>query len=316
MASRKLWWGGAAVVVLVMFGACNAPDEASPDLDTSATSDSPQKSESGSETELTPTERRAREKELRAQPVWVATITDYADSYTPKLILDYGGLTGLEFELAHVAHLRTCGVDQAALDSRLREIAPVGTVVTFVRGVEEGSTPRFSRDSGFVHLAAPGADATTTPFGVSLNEQVIAEGDAALDPAIDFSIAALSSVAEQSKYGFGSPKAEPNATYWQKMLDASRTAWDGRIGYQAECRAADDLKIVAAANRDEEDRRSAGPDGIQYTSDDLTRHDGPDGVAFTDDDFYLEKPVYSSGTGGGGGGGSGGGRLCRRTRFC
>lgn len=162
--------------------------------------------------------------------------------------------------------------------------------------------------------AEPGT--TTTPASVKeallVNEVLLREGFAVPDdPDIDLSVMASKTVEEQL-HGPRALEVEPNISYFDRLLSAHRVAWDGSIGFIADCRAKEAQDILAKQQRDELDRIRRGPDGELGTSDDDTR------LWRYDDDGNLTvyTPSVSSSGGSGGSSGGGGGGFCRRSRWC
>lgn len=228
-------------------------------------------------------------------PVGVAIVTGYTEwSMRAEVTLDYGGSGPDEtFVLAHISGFSDCknSYPTNTFSTRMHEIAPIGSTVTFVRGAQTtgAGTNRFP-DSGFMFLAAPGHYATLEPFGPSVNEMLLAEGLGKIsNPLVDLSALAKDPVEVQiNKPGFV-PDAPPNSKYWPKMLDAYRMAWNTRAGLLAQCRKLDDEDLAIKEQSDERWRIVMGPDGTLGTDD--------DGNPFKDS----------------GGGGFGG---CRGTRWC
>ncbi|UNN05007.1 hypothetical protein [Rhodococcus opacus] len=234
----------------------------------------------------------------------------------------------------------------AAVLSRLSQLAPPGTEVTIVRGTKQiGRTIDFSQD-GFVYLAdaldaepvasttrepvsstpttAPSTTTSVTtrsvtaptseapdpdlPTGTSsLNETILAEGLGSLvNPDINLSAVASNTVEEQMYSGYAPLELEPSISLFPRLLDAHRTAWDGHVGFQADCRAKEADDVLKKQRDDELSRVRRGPDGEFGTSDDDFRN-----WRYNEQgELYLD----TSGGGGSGGGGGWGGRC--RGRFC
>ncbi|WP_420879110.1 hypothetical protein [Rhodococcus sp. (in: high G+C Gram-positive bacteria)] len=187
--------------------------------------------------------------------------------------------------------------------------------------------------------ANPTSDVQTlAPASGSVNEALLAEGYANLDPLVDLSVAATKSIDEQidsADYRIGSDRQ-----WFTHLLAANKSAWDASRGSQAACRIADQPRVDAKKRQEEEKARreaeaerarqerqaaeelrkaqqarlnelKAGPDGQLNTADDDNRS-----FAFDSEGeiYVVPAPTYSSGGSGGGGGGGGG--FCRRSRFC
>ncbi|WP_156959648.1 hypothetical protein [Nocardia sp. BMG51109] len=148
--------------------------------------------------------------------------------------------------------------------------------------------PNSTYDTGeaYVHLAEPAKTATENPYGVSVNEQLIAEGNAVLDPPIRRTEEAAP-VADQIATVRAS--AMETAAYVDALSVADIAAWDNRIGAISDCRA--------RLDREDEQRRTWW---------------GPDGKVGTDDDPPRDHSSYGDGNEGGGGES----RLCRRHWWC
>lgn len=156
------------------------------------------------------------------------------------------------------------------------------------------------------------ATTSTTPEAsgeILVNEALVMEGLASLsDPDIDLSAVATRTVEQQLHSGPSAIEVEPNLSYFDRLLSAHRVAWDGGVGFMADCRAKEADDILKQQQRDELDRIRRGPDGQLGTSDDdnrLWKHDENGNV-------YIDTPSVSSGDGGGGGGGG----FCSRRRWC
>ncbi len=158
----------------------------------------------------------------------------------------------------------------------------------------------------------PSAPTTTAAVEEELlvNEVLLREGFAVPDdPDIDLSVMASKTVEEQL-HGPWALEVEPNISYFDRLLSAHRVAWDGSIGFIADCRAKEARDVLEKQQRDELDRIRRGPDGELGTSDDDTRLWRYD----EDGNLSVYTPSVSSGSGGSGGGGGGG--ICRRSRWC
>ncbi|NKT14163.1 hypothetical protein GS979_06845 [Rhodococcus hoagii] len=176
------------------------------------------------------------------------------------------------------------------------------------------------------------------PDSGSVNEALLAEGYADLDPLVDLSVAATNSIDEQidqADYEVGGDRQ-----WFTHLLAANQSAWNASRGSQAACRIAD-LPRVEEKKRQEEEKarreaeaerarqawqaaeelrkeqqerlneKKAGPDGQLNTADDDHTN-----YAFNEEGeiYIVPAPTYSSGGSGGGGGGGGG--FCRRSRWC
>ncbi|WP_137726344.1 hypothetical protein [Prescottella subtropica] len=192
--------------------------------------------------------------------------------------------------------------------------------------------------------ATPTSDVqTVAPASGSVNETLLTEGYANLDPLIDLSVAATTSIdkqIDQADYKIGSDRQ-----WFMRLVDANQSAWDASRRSQAACRIADQPRVEAKKRQEEEaarreaaaerarqerqaadelrkareeklDALRAGPDGQLNTADD-------DHTTYSFDDdgniYAVPVPSYSSGhsySSGGGSGGGGGGFICRRSRWC
>ncbi|WP_157107953.1 hypothetical protein [Nocardia amikacinitolerans] len=167
-------------------------------------------------------------------------------------------------------------------DQRLAELLPVGVTVTVVRGGRDGGN-----DYVYFHLPPPGSAATDTPYGASVNEQLITEGLASFTPTLK---------REQDSPTVETQVAELRTTvapqllpYFDALTAADIAAWNNQVGLIPEC--------LARLNRERSDReRQYGPDGRPGTSDD------PD-----------DGNEWSNGNGGGDDGEN---WFCRRRRWC
>lgn len=191
---------------------------------------------------------------------------------------------------ARLNHGGMCGAEIApALDARLHELLPLGLSVTIVREPVRSAPPGKS-DYVYVHLAAPGAVASVQPYGVSINEQVVAEGNSVTSPEIN-----RDDLAPPSALQVEAVRAEVPAAYlaaFDGIINAGNQAWSNRVGAIGLC-------------RDRLDREHAR----------LVELWGPDGRIGTDDDPDRDwTPSVNSGGGGGGGGGES--RFCRKRWWC
>ncbi|MDH6284116.1 hypothetical protein [Prescottella agglutinans] len=101
------------------------------------------------------------------------------------------------------------------------------------------------------------------------NEVLLAEGLATLRrPDIDLSVLASKPAQEQMTTANDAVRRGTNLAYFPALLAAHQSAWDNRTGFQADCRAKDDKKIVQKQQSDELDRIRIGPDGLLGTADD------------------------------------------------
>ncbi|MGW5440247.1 hypothetical protein [Nocardia asteroides] len=176
------------------------------------------------------------------------------------------------------------------MESRLLALVPVGASVTLVRE-PVGTAPAGSSDYGYIHLSEPGAQATLQPYGVSVNEQVIAEGNSSIQPEIDWQATTLPVAAQIEAARVGVPGDYLAA--FDALVAANNAAWDGRLGALGVC-------------RDRLDREKA----------DRIRWWGLDETPGTDDDPSRHVPSTNDGSGGGNGGGGGESRFCRKRWWC
>lgn len=301
MSVRRNWlFGGCAVAVLALMGSClnDAPNETASSRASASSSAQPPVS-------------------LEDQDVWVGrVVSNPAISLTPQLVIQLYDGTEHTVETAHTSRLYCRGSGELeAIDLRLRELAPIGSTVTFVRGVSSGFFGS-DNDEGFIHLAETGRDATVNPYGPSVNETLLAEGRVNLvDPSVNLSTLTGRSVADEVAVQYDRPPDEsPNREYWPVLLAAYQQAWDGRVNIQSDCRNADDVLILQRNQRDELDRIRRGPDGLYGTDDDDKNSYDFD----ADGSLRLNIPEYSSngGSSSSGGGWNPGGRGFCRSRWC
>ncbi|MFC9767619.1 hypothetical protein [Rhodococcus jostii] len=100
------------------------------------------------------------------------------------------------------------------------------------------------------------------PTGTSLNETILAEGLGSLvNPDINLSAVASNTVEEQMYSGYAPLELEPSISLFPRLLDAHRTAWDGHVGFQADCRAKEAEDVLRKQRDDELSRVRRGPDG-------------------------------------------------------
>ncbi len=299
MSVRKWIFGGCAVAAIAMLGSCinHAPEEMGAEGGTSTTS---------VQSAPTPTEY---------QDIWVGRVLSYPDIFSsPRLEIELSDGTTHVVEAAHTRRLYCRGAGELeAISDRLRQLTPIGSTITFVRGASTGWFG--SRDDvGFIHLPENGHAATATPFGASVNEMLLREGRVDIaDPTVNLSVMTGKTLTA-AQYD-RAPDESPNREYWPDLVGAYTEAWNGRVNIQADCRSADDRVIVERDQRDELDRIRRGPDGLYGTEDDDNNFYEFD----IDGNLRIKVPAYSSDSGGssssGGGWGSGGGGFCR-SRWC
>lgn len=183
-----------------------------------------------------------------------------------------------------------CGNEvSSAMDTRLRELVPIGASVTVVRD-PVGFGPASQSEYGYIHLAAPGQQATMQPAGVSINQQIVAEGNAAIYPEIDRSQNAAPVGAQ-----VGANRAVLAADYvaaFDGLVAANIAAWDSRLGALGLCQ-----------------------DRLEREKADRIRWWGVDEKPGTDDDPSRHVPAIG-GSGSGNGGGGEDGWFCRRRWWC
>nr|WP_271211540.1 hypothetical protein [Rhodococcus wratislaviensis] len=97
------------------------------------------------------------------------------------------------------------------------------------------------------------------PTGTSLNETILAEGLGSLvNPDINLSAVARTTVEEQMYSGSAPLELEPSISLFPRLLDAHRTAWDGHVGFQADCRAKEAEDVLKKQRDDELSRVRRG----------------------------------------------------------
>ncbi|MET8796035.1 hypothetical protein ABZV91_06195 [Nocardia sp. NPDC004568] len=149
----------------------------------------------------------------------------------------------------------------------------------------------------FLHPAAS-FDISDPPPGPSVNERLVAEGSAVMEPELQREPTSAP-VADQVT-AMQSAAHRAAVPYLAAIAHADVAAWDGRLGAIGACRARLDLE---AAQRETREREWWGPDRLPGTDDDPRRQTTPD----------LDYPS----TGGNGDNDSGGdGWFCRRHWWC
>ncbi|MBF6539755.1 hypothetical protein IU418_21355 [Nocardia farcinica] len=189
--------------------------------------------------------------------------------------------------LAHTTNFGSCSRELGdALRVRLAALLPVATKVTVVRAKPEAEE-RYLQ-SAFIHTADLPAAPTAPPASPSINEQLIAEGSAALDK-----IDRTSQITYGDQVAAIRAQTQPTlAPYIDAIARADTTAWDNRLGAIGSCRT--------RLDQEAEERRTRW---------------GPDEKFGTDDDPKPTYPSLGDGSSGGSGGGGGGRRRCGG-RFC
>ncbi|MFJ1461090.1 hypothetical protein [Nocardia sp. N2S4-5] len=225
----------------------------------------------------------AAPKDPTALARFVATIDGSPTSYRITVKV---GTKKIDVKLAHTASHGSCGSELLRVfELRLAASLPIGASVTVVWSQPQ-SAPSGPKEA-YIHLAEPGKDATENPYGISLNEQLVAEGNAVLDPPIRRSEEAPP-VAEQVLTVRAGATVE-TAAYIDALSAADIAAWNSRVGAIADCRV--------RVDREDEQRRQRW---------------GADRKPGTDDD----PPHDYSNNGSSSGGGGGESRLCRRHWWC
>ncbi|MEU4710580.1 hypothetical protein AB0G00_29560 [Nocardia salmonicida] len=189
--------------------------------------------------------------------------------------LNYGGACALEIV--------------PAAEVRLRALAPVGASVTVIREPVRAEPARDSQYA-YIHLGAPGSAATLQPYGVSINEQIVAEGNSGTSPEIDRRPTAATAAVQTA-----ATRSEIQAPYlaaFDAVVAANVAAWDIRAGALGRCQ-----------NRFDRERA------------DRVEKWGMDERPGTDDDPIRNQAPYVN-SGGGGGGGGGESRFCRKRWWC
>lgn len=221
-------------------------------------------------------------------------------------------------------------------------VTPPATLSLTTSAVRSSTTTRATA-TPTTTTSSPAATPTSNiqvvaPASGSVNEALLAEGYADLDPLVDLSVAATDSIDEQidqADYEVGGDRQ-----WFTHLLAANQSAWDASRGSQAACRIADQPRVEEKKRQDEEKARreaeaerarqewqaaearrraqqerlnelKAGPDGQLNTADDDHTNYAFDGEGSI---YVVPAPTYSSGGSGGGGGGGGG--FCRRSRWC
>lgn len=266
---KPLWpWLVAGVLLLMFAGCVGAAKESEP---SGAPSSSTTKTRALPTTTTDPTK----------STVFVARV-ERATSWSVTVKVDNRSIS---LTLARVAATGTCSMEfNGALEARLTTLVPSGTMVTVVR-----DTSATANNEAYLHLAPAGQEATTAPYGRSVNEVLIADGVAAFKPALERKAGSPSETEQVAQLRSGTP---PEAlAYFEALSSADITAWNIGAGVVPECRA--------RLDRERSDRQ---------------RWWGPDEKAGTDDD---PKPSIGNGnSNGSGSGGHGGGGFCRRSRWC
>lgn len=193
--------------------------------------------------------------------------------------------------LANTASRGSCPVELGDVTGRrIAELLPVGSSITVVWA----ASPQPSPTAAYVYLAEPGKPSSETPYGASINEQLIAEGNATLP--IDRSITAAP-IEQQIVTLRASVTVPETLPTFELLVATDAAAWENRAGLIDICRT----RIESEDNRNRE----------LY---------GPDGRSGTSDDPYRAKPDRTgngSGNAGGSGGGNGReGRFCRKHWWC
>ncbi|MEU2258162.1 hypothetical protein ABZ540_33880 [Nocardia xishanensis] len=222
----------------------------------------------------------------RTLPVFVGSVV--AVSRTDITL--QSGTRQLKVKWARLNHGGLCGRElYPAVEASLQAMVPIGALVTVVRE-PAGSTPAGLSEYGYIHVAEPGTQATMQPVGVSINEQIVAQGNSSIQPEIDRRDGAVP-VAAQVEAARAEIPAEYLAAF-DALVSANNAAWDGRLGALALC-------------RDRLDREKA----------DRIRWWGLDEKPGTDDDPSRHVPSISGDSSGNGGGG-GESRFCRKRWWC
>jgi hypothetical protein len=187
--------------------------------------------------------------------------------------------------LAHVGAGSTCFSELSpALQVRASAMLPVNSAVTVVRTDQVGGGNKV-----YLHPAAS-YDISKPPTGPSINERLIAEGSAILDPYLKREETAAPVTDQVTTIKAALPAV--SIPYVDAMAKADIAAWDGRLGAVGQCR----IRLDQDAARD---RELWGPDGRPGTDDDPKRD-------------YPSSPSI----GNGGDDSDGDGWFCRRRWWC
>ncbi|WP_433670558.1 hypothetical protein ACQP06_03910 [Nocardia sp. CA-136227] len=193
--------------------------------------------------------------------------------------------------LAHAGSKGSCSTELfGGLEARIAHLLPVGSTVTALWA--EAPKPNLP-SAAYVYFAEPGKPVGEVPAGASINEQLIAEGNATLP--IDRSMTAAPTDAQTTtlRTTITVPETLPA---FDLLVAADAVAWENRTGLIDACRT----RVDTEDNRKRE----------LY---------GPDGKPGTGDDPHRDYPNYSGDSGGSHNGGGGNGdksRFCRRHWFC
>lgn len=164
--------------------------------------------------------------------------------------------------LAHVGARGVCGTElYAALRARLAVILPVGSTVTVVRAMPNA----YQDNKVYLHRTAS-TDTATLPQEVSINEQLVAEGSAALNPPLTRDETSQPLANQIATIRSQAPQVA--IPYIEALAHADTAAWDNRLGAIGQCR--DRLDQEAQKRREQ-----WGPDGRPGTPDDPQRADDP-----------------------------------------
>ncbi|AHD24156.1 hypothetical protein Y013_25955 (plasmid) [Rhodococcus pyridinivorans SB3094] len=338
MAKKNKWAVGATViVVLAMFGSCNDGDSSSPSSTAARTTTVQVKDQeiwTGTVAAYPSSYSFSPEIHVdlgngNIESVRLAHIgepdcgnSSTSDQRRASLRGRVQQLLPLGARVTVVRGRELAGTDPRFTDEGFVFVEGAGTPTTTgptstSSSMSPSSTPTATSDptgaptSAVISTGAPSPPATSTANSEELlvNEVLLAEGHATPDdPEIDLSAAASKTLEQQLYSGSSGLELEPNISYFDRLLSAHRVAWDGSVGFMADCRAKEAKDLVDKQQREELDRIRRGPDGEVGTDDDDTRFWRYD----EDGNLSIYTPSVGSGSGGGGGGG---GYRCRG-RWC
>lgn len=305
-SKKKVWIAaGVAVLLLLLFRGCG-------DDDSSTKSDG-----------ATPT-TRPTPTDVYKERRWVGTVADYDAGDTKNVIwIDLDG-DRVQLSLDLVTGHGTCPTgangpqpSPQALSTAIQRLAPPGThVVVDRRGTDPGWEPTKYLTASLVYLPSGDGD---EPEGVTLNEQLLRSGAAALSPNVDIGRATDPARSVEGAVAALSASPPPNVPKslhpeYPAMVRAYADAWVNRVGETGVCARGDEVALAEREVRDRElqlQREAREQESQRQQAELEARVNGPDGVPNSGDEEYS-----SSTSGGSGGGGGGGGGLCRRSRWC
>lgn len=193
--------------------------------------------------------------------------------------------------LANAGSKGSCSTElYSRLESRIAQLLPIGSTVT--ASWAEAPKPNLPT-AAYIYVTEPGKPAGDVPGGTSINEQLIAEGNATLP--IDRSMTALPADTQTTalRTAIMVPETLPA---FDLLVAADAAAWESRTGLIDVCRTRVDTE-------DQRKRELYGPDGKPGTGDDPRRE-------------YPSNSGDSGGSHNGGGGNGDKSRFCRRHWFC